>query len=76
MSKAPALVAIERPAVDRSLTKSAYMGNLSRVRELLEPAAGKASDIAEKDMSVGRSRCAPCPLCARVSSRPVPGVAH
>lgn len=47
---APAMKPIDRPAIDMSLTKSAFVGNIGRVRDLLEPAKGKAADIAEKDL--------------------------
>jgi hypothetical protein len=46
----PTLKPLERPVVDVSLTKSAFVGNLGRVKELLEPASGKAPDVSEKDM--------------------------
>ncbi len=52
---APAMKPIDRPAIDMSLTKSAFVGNTGRVRDLLEPAKGKAADIAEKDLYVSTS---------------------
>lgn len=50
--KPPVLKPIEVPAIDRSLTKSAFVGNLTKVRELVEPVTGKPAAIGDKDMSV------------------------
>jgi hypothetical protein len=47
---APAIKPLDRPLIEGSLTKLAFVGNLGRVRELLDPPDGKsAADVAEKD---------------------------
>ncbi len=59
--KAPAVKPLDRPAIESSLTKLAFVGDCGRVRELLDPPEGKTTaDVAEKDMCVCRDQ--PCRL--------------
>ncbi len=47
---APEVKALDRPAISSSLTKLAFVGDAGRVRELLDPAEGKASaEVTDKD---------------------------
>ena len=59
--KAPAIKPLDRPAIETSLTKLAFVGDVARVRELLDPPEGKAtSDVAEKDVYVRGCQSLPC----------------
>lgn len=49
---ATALKPLDLPSVDRSITRSSYMGNLGKVKDLLEAPVGKPADITEKDTCV------------------------
>jgi hypothetical protein len=49
--KAPEIKALDKPAISSSLTKLAFVGDASRVRELLDPPEGKATaDVGDKDV--------------------------